>query len=158
MDVVHSSSVDGIGFRDVVFASGCPHRCKGCHNPQTWDGENGRDVSVGEVFDLLTQSKITDVTFSGGEPFCQTESFLELAMRIKKETEKTIWIYSGFLWEELLADENKRKLLELCDVLVDGPFIEEQKIPNLKFRGSLNQRIIDIQKSLLQNDVVLWED
>lgn len=158
MNVVYSSSVDGVGFRDVVFAAGCPHRCKDCHNPQTWNAENGQDVGTEELFELLTQSNITDVTFSGGEPFCQAESFLELALRIKQETDKTIWIYSGFLWEELLADNKKRKLLEQCDVLVDGPFIVEEKIPNLKFRGSLNQRIIDISKSLWEKQIVLWED
>ena len=158
MDIVYSSSVDGVGFRDVVFVAGCPHRCEGCHNPQTWEIENGKEISVGEVFSLLTKSKITDVTFSGGEPFFQAEALLELAIKIKKETHKTIWIYSGYTFEEIVKNDRKRSLLQLCDVLVDGRFVKEQAVPNLRFRGSSNQRLVDVSESLSQNQLILWEE
>lgn len=155
MDILQSSSVDGFGFRDVIFVAYCPHHCEGCHNPESWDYENGHDVSVDEAFEKLCESSITDVTFSGGEPFCQPESLTVLAERIKKETNKDIWIYSGFTFEEIIKDEKKLNLLKLCDVLVDGKFQKNNTELNMKFKGSLNQRIIDVKKSLDKQQVVL---
>lgn len=155
MDITYSSCVDGVGFRDVLFVAGCPHHCEGCHNPQTWDFEGGKNVSVYEVFKLLTKSDITDVTFSGGEPFCQPEALTELAKMLREKTSKDIWIYSGFTFEEIIKDEQKKALLEQCDVLVDGKFEINNKGLNMRFKGSYNQRIIDIKKSLEKNEIVL---
>ena len=156
MDIVHSSSVDGTGFRDVLFVNYCPHRCEGCHNPETWDKKNGKTVSLKEVYDELTESSFTNVTFSGGEPFEQAEKLSILADAIK-EKGKTIWIYSGYTFEQLLEDDSKRNLLEKCDVLVDGRYDKNKTELNLRFKGSTNQRIIDIKKSLSENKVVLFE-
>lgn len=147
MDITYSSSVDGTGFRDVLFVNYCPHHCEGCHNPETWDKANGRDVTIDYCFERLTESSITNVTFSGGEPFEQADALCELAKRLIA-VGKNIWIYSGYTFEQIIADEGKRKLLELCTVLVDGRFVLAQKGINMRFKGSSNQRILDVQRSL----------
>lgn len=157
MDIMHSSSVDGTGFRDVLFVNYCPHRCDGCHNPKTWDKANGKYVSLKEVYDDLTESSLTNVTFSGGEPFEQSRELAILAKAIR-DFGKTIWIYSGYTFEELMKDPDKKELLKLCDVLVDGKYEKNNTELNLKFRGSLNQRIIDIPKSLEAGEVILFDD
>lgn len=154
-DIIYSSSVDGVGFRDVVFVNYCPHRCKGCHNPETWEEKNGKWTTIEEVYDCLTQSNITNITFSGGEPFCQAEALYELAKMLRENTKKDIWIYSGYTFEEIIKSPDKLKLLKECKVLVDGKFILEKKGLNMKFKGSDNQRIIDIQQSLREGKVVL---
>lgn len=158
MSITHSSSVDGEGFRDTLFLNYCPHHCPGCHNPQTWDRENGRNVTLREVYDDLTKSNVTNVTYSGGEPFCQAKNLTVLTKYLKETTDKTFWIYSGYLFEEIMADNEKRELLELCDVLVDGRFEKKYFKENLRFKGSENQRIIDIPKSLKAGKPILWED
>ena len=149
---------DGVGIRMSLYSCICPHRCKGCHNPQTWSYENGYDTTVDELFKLIINNKhITGVTLSGGEVFVQPLQFYYLALKIKSETSLNIWAYSGYTYEQLLRDWKKRLLLEQCDVLVDGQFIEELKDLRLKFRGSSNQRLIDVQKSLKQGEVVLYD-
>ncbi len=156
-NIMHSSSVDGTGFRDVVFVNYCPHRCDGCHNKQTWDKKNGTDVSLIDVYNDLTESDITNVTFSGGEPFEQCEALSLLAVALKENKQKTIWVYSGYTFEEILKDDTKRKLLTKCDVLVDGKFDKDKTELNLRFKGSTNQRIIDIKKSIDNNQIVLFD-
>ena len=150
MDFVYSSAVDGTGFRDVLFVNYCPHHCEGCHNPESWDKANGKDITIEEAFENLTKSEITNVTFSGGEPFEQAEALAILASMLK-EKGKTIWVYSGYTFEQLIKDPVKLKLLELCDVLVDGKFEINNKGLNMRFKGSYNQRILDIKKSLEAN-------
>ena len=154
-DIVYSSSVDGTGFREVVFVNFCPHRCEGCHNPETWEEKNGKWITVEEAFLCLTKSDITNVTFSGGEPFCQAEALYTLAKLLREKTQKDIWIYSGYTFEEIIKSPEKFKLLKECKVLVDGKFILSQKGLNMRFKGSKNQRIIDVQKSIEKNEVVL---
>ena len=149
MDITYSSSVDGTGFRDVLFVNYCPHHCEGCHNPETWDKENGKDVTVDYCFQRLTESSITNVTFSGGEPFCQADALYELGKRLI-EAGKNIWIYSGYTFEEIVKDEKKKRLLSICTVLVDGRFVLSKKGINMRFKGSSNQRILDVQKSLAE--------
>ena len=156
MDIMHSSSVDGTGFRDVLFVNYCPHHCDGCQNPETWDKANGRDVTLKEVFDDLTKSYLTNVTFSGGEPFEQAENLYILACALK-EYGKTIWAYSGYTFEQIMSDPVKKKLLEMCDVLVDGRFDKNKTELNLRFKGSTNQRIIDVAKSLESGSVILYD-
>lgn len=156
--IQYSSAVDGPGFRDVLFVSYCPHHCPGCHNRQTWERGSGEMRTVDDIYRDLTKSSVCNITFSGGEPFEQAAALAELAKRLRKETEKNIWIYSGYLLEQIVADAEKKALLELCDVLVDGPFVEEKKGLNLRFKGSENQRILDVKKSLAAGKAVLWED
>ena len=157
MDIMYSSAVDGEGFRDVLFVNYCPHHCKGCHNPESWEIENGRVVSLSEVYENLTKSRITNITYSGGEPFCQTDELIALTKKIKENTNKTVWIYSGYLFEDLIKDEKKKQLLSMCEVLVDGRFEENKKELNLRFKGSTNQRIIDVQKSLKEKKIILFD-
>ncbi len=157
MNILRSSSVDGTGFRDVLFVSGCPHHCDECHNMETWDYEAGETLTLGDIYDALTESSMTNVTFSGGEPFEQSDALYHLAKAIKENTSKTIWIYSGYTYENIVFDKEKRKLLELCDVLVDGKFEKDNTELNLRFKGSLNQRIIDVKKSFSEGKPVLFD-
>lgn len=152
---IPDSIVDGPGVRYVVFAQGCNHHCKGCQNPQTWDFNKGKSVEVEDLFDDIMNSVISKrVTFSGGDPFYQVPAFAELARMLKKEGFEII-AYTGFTFEELMSDLDNDyiNLLEQIDYLIDGRFEEDKKSLSLKFIGSSNQRIIDIQKSIRN-----WED
>ena len=148
LDIIEDTMVDGTGLRTSIYCAGCAHHCPGCHNPQSWDFGGGRMMSTDEIMDVIKADPFADVTFSGGDPMYQADGFAELAESIKRETDKTIWCYTGFTFEELLADVTKHKLLNMIDVLVDGPFIQSLRNPDLPFRGSSNQRIIDVQKSM----------
>ncbi|WP_420916843.1 anaerobic ribonucleoside-triphosphate reductase activating protein [Paenibacillus thiaminolyticus] len=142
MSIVHDSVVDGEGLRTVVFVSGCPHRCPGCHNPSSWRSDAGTLMSVEAVAADVLSNPLTDLTLSGGEPFLQARALAKLA-RIAKEAGRTVWCYTGYTVEELLQDgtRDQRELLRLTDVLVDGRFLIERRRPGLRFRGSDNQRI-----------------
>lgn len=149
---VSESIVDGPGFRYTIFVQGCPHLCAGCHNPQTHDFNAGTTVDTDDLFNECIEDPLNKgVTFSGGEPFCQAEPLYELGKRFK-ERGLSLWSYSGWTFEELLKKSEREpftgKLLSILDVLVDGRFIEEQKSLALQFRGSANQRLIDVPKSL----------
>ena len=135
---------DGPGLRTSIYCAGCAHHCKGCHNPQSWDIANGRWMSIDEIMDIIKADSISNVSFSGGDPFFQVEAFTELARRIKSETTKNIWCWTGFTIEQIRADERLSMLLPYIDTLVDGPFILEQRDTTLLFRGSPNQRIIHL--------------
>ena len=135
---------DGPGLRTSIYSSGCPHHCRGCHNPQSWDIANGKWMSIDEILDIIKADTISNVSFSGGDPFFQVEAFTELARRIKSETTKNIWCWTGFTIEQIRADERLSMLLPYIDTLVDGPFILEQRDTTLLFRGSPNQRIIHL--------------
>ena len=148
LNIVEDTIVDGPGFRTTIYSSGCPHRCPGCHNPQSWNMKNGHPESIDVIFERIKNNPIANVTFSGGEPFMQVVGFTALAKRIKKETSKTIWCYTGYLYEELLKNEQHKELLSYLDVLVDGHFEQELKDEDLRFRGSSNQRIIRLNKQL----------
>ena len=135
---------DGPGLRTSIYSSGCPHHCRGCHNPQSWDIANGKWMSIDEILDIIKADSISNVSFSGGDPFFQVEAFTELARRIKTETGKTIWCWTGYTIEQIRSDERLSMLLPYIDTLVDGPFILEQRDTTLLFRGSPNQRIIHL--------------
>ena len=155
--LVEDSITDGPGLRLAVFVQGCPHHCEGCHNPETWSFDGGYDGSAEEIFSRLRRNPIlSGVTFSGGEPFSQAAELVPLARRIK-DAGYELAVYTGFTFEELLAspDEAVRALLELADVLVDGPFEKANRNLDLKFRGSANQRIIDVKRSLASGTVIL---
>ena len=144
MDIIDGTVVDGPGFRLSIYSAGCEHKCKGCHNPQSWEMANGKEMDVEEILQAVKDSP-WNVTFSGGDPFFQAEGFAELARRIKAETSKTIWCYTGYTFEALKEENDpwKMELLRNIDVLVDGPFIQELRDEQLRFRGSSNQRIIE---------------
>lgn len=155
--IISESIVDGPGIRYVVFTQGCPHHCEGCHNPQTHDFAGG---SIVDTETLLEQIKadplLSGVTFSGGEPFCQPRPLIELAREVRAAG-RSVMAYSGYTYEQLLTsdDPDVRELLKLCDILVDGPFVLAERDLTLRFRGSRNQRLIDVPQSLEQGTVVL---
>jgi len=142
LNILHQTMADGPGFRTAIYCAGCLHHCKGCHNPQSWAMDGGNPMSVEELLEIVKSDSMSNVTFSGGDPFYQVDAFTELARRIKEETTKTIWCWTGFTYEEILADPHLAQILPYLDVLVDGPFILEQRDTTLLFRGSPNQRII----------------
>ena len=147
LDIKYGTSVDGIGLRTSLYTAGCEHHCLGCHNPQSWSEEAGESISIEELFREIVEADM-NVTFTGGDPMLHPEGFTQLARMIKQHTDKTIWCYTGYLFENLLQHPARRALVELCDVVVDGPYIEAERDLSLHFRGSRNQRIIDVAKSL----------
>ena len=157
------SIVDGPGLRTVIWTQGCIHNCKGCHNPQTHDMNGGFVVDSEEIIAQLKKIKLQKgITLSGGDPFLQASCLVPVA-RAAKELGMDVWAYTGFKWEQLLNPKHTfhtdfMNLLECIDVLVDGRFIESQKSPGLLFRGSSNQRIIDVGKSLNQKGLFLMEE
>ena len=142
IDIVDGTSVDGPGLRTSIYFAGCDHRCPGCHNPSTWDFRAGYEMTVDQLMRRIIDNDF-DVTFSGGDPLYQLQPLTALA-RAVKAAGKTIWCYTGFIYEDLLADKKYSELLSLIDVLVDGPFIMSLRDPDLPFRGSSNQRLIDL--------------
>lgn len=154
-NILTDSIVDGDGLRAVIWTQGCSHNCKGCHNPETHDFTKGFLVDTEEVKEKISNLKLQDgITFSGGDPFFQPEAVMELA-KYAKELGFSVWAYTGFTYEELLTLPKQRELLNYIDVLIDGKFILEQKSLAIKFRGSTNQRIIDVVKSLKQGRTVV---
>ncbi len=156
--LVSDSIVDGPGFRFTIFTQGCPHRCKGCHNPQTHDFDTGRYADCDKIIEKIKQNKmITGVTFSGGEPFCQPEPCAYMA-RLLKEAGYHLMAYSGYTFEQLLEmsqkDDNVNEFLSLLDILIDGPFILEERSLELSFKGSRNQRTVDVKESIKQGRAV----
>ena len=158
--LVQDSIVDGPGFRFSCFVQGCPHHCPGCHNPESNDPDGGREMTVEEVAKELLKNPLTDgLTLSGGEPFTQAEDCLRLA-RIAHEHNLNVWSYSGWTFEHLrdLGTEAQRALLNEIDVLVDGPFLLEQRTLSLPWRGSRNQRVVDVKASLAAGEAVIRAD
>lgn len=156
LDIKYGTSVDGIGLRTSLYCAGCENQCPGCHNPQSWDDQGGEEMSVEELFRLIVDADM-NVTFTGGDPMFHPEGFTKLARLIKTHTNKNIWCYTGYRFEDILLHPSRKALLGLCDVLVDGPFILSEKDLTLTFRGSRNQRIIDVQASLSAQKVILHE-
>lgn len=140
------STVNGAGFRSVLFLSGCPHHCPECHNASMQAYDYGERLDIQSILDRILKNKplIDGVTLSGGEPFEQSEALLPLVAALKEEG-LNIWCYSGYLLEQLQKDPVKAKLLQYIDVLVDGPFILALKDETLKFRGSSNQHIYSLK-------------
>lgn len=156
--IVEDTTVDGPGLRTAVYAAGCPNACPGCHNPQSWDVAAGRMMTTEDIMRVIRADEFADVTFSGGDPMFQPEGFAELARAVKRETGKNIWCYTGYTFEALRDGRNRSRaeLLRYIDVLVDGPYVEAQRDESLLFRGSRNQRLIDVQASLREGRVVLY--
>ena len=159
--IVRESIVDGPGIRFTVFCQGCPHACEGCHNPETHDFAGGKDISIDRLLEEIDKDKLlAGVTFSGGEPFCQPEAFAELGRRVK-ERGLNITVFSGYTLEQLeemaVQRAEIRELLDLTDILIDGPFIKEQRDLTLQFRGSGNQRVIDMNETRKTGEVSIWK-
>ena len=153
--IVQDSIVDGPGIRTTIFCQGCPHHCEGCHNPETWDFGCGTPMTEETIAQIVRSNPLCrGVTFSGGEPFAQSEGFAKLA-RLLKERGYEVASYSGYTFEELLeGSEDQKQLLQSIDILIDGPFRMEERSLELVFRGSKNQRILDIPKSLAAGKAV----
>lgn len=160
---------NGVGVRTVLFVSGCTHHCKGCFQPETWDfsyGEPYTTETEDEIIESLRPSHVNGLTLLGGEPFepQNQRALIGLLRRIRRELpEKTIWSFSGYTWEELTGESRARcevtdEMLSMLDVLVDGEFVEEKRNISLRFRGSENQRLIDVQKTRAAGHIVLWDE
>ena len=149
------SIVDGPGIRTTFFCQGCPHHCEGCHNPETWPFDGGTEVSTEQMVAVVTGNPLCrGVTFSGGEPFAQAEGYLELAKALKEKGYE-VASYSGYTFEQLInGTAAQKELLRYLDVLIDGPFILAEKSLEVPFRGSRNQRILDVPKSLEAGEAV----
>ena len=152
-----NSITDGPGLRFTVFCQGCIHNCPGCHNPETHPFGTGAKYDVEDIYKMIKKDPLVrGVTFSGGEPFCQPEGFYELAKLLKADGYE-IAAYSGFTYDQLTKDKGSMeyKLLSLCDILIDGPFILAQRTLSGGFKGSSNQRVINIPKSLAAGEAIM---
>lgn len=154
--ITGDSIVDGPGIRTTVFCQGCPHHCPGCHNPETWEFGCGTEMSEETILQIVEENPLCHgVTFSGGEPFSQAAGFAKLG-RVLKEKGYEVASYSGFTFEELLnGTQAQRDLLSTIDILIDGPFLLEERSLELNFRGSRNQRVINVPESLKAGEAVL---
>ena len=164
--ILNESIVDGPGIRVVIFAQGCLHNCFGCQNPDTHDMSGGKEISLEKIYEqiksIIEKNKIiSGVTFSGGDPFFQSKEFAELGKKLKKIGLSVI-AYTGFTFEQLLekseTDEDVKGLLEVVDILVDGRYLDHERDLTLCYRGSRNQRLIDIKTSLIKKEAVLWQE
>jgi anaerobic ribonucleoside-triphosphate reductase activating protein len=161
-DLQSDSIVDGPGLRTVIWTQGCGHKCPGCQNPQTWDFEGGGEVPLDMVYEAIDELEYqTGITFSGGDPMYQPYPCTKLA-KYCKDKGYNIWVYTGFTYEELMKMAKKDKIylefLKYVDVLVDGRFVMKERDLNQLFRGSRNQRLIDVPKSLKSKEVVLFDE
>ena len=157
--IIRESIVDGEGLRFVVFTQGCPHRCEGCHKPQTHDPNGGYEINPACILREYFKNPLTKgITFSGGEPFEQAKALLPIAEAVKSNGDD-VTIFTGYTLEELIAKQNPHidELLLLCDILIDGRFILSERDLTLTFRGSRNQRIIDMNETRRQNKIIIKE-
>ena len=169
-DIKKYDIANGIGVRVSLFVSGCTHHCKGCFNSEAWDFHYGKEFTeetIDEIIEDLKPDYIDGLSLLGGEPIelQNQKGLLPLLKKVREvyQDKKTIWVYSGYLFDEQIVNDMSKKydftkeLLSYIDILIDGKFEEDKKDPSLRFRGSSNQRIIDVQKSLEQGNVILWE-
>ncbi|MDE6378102.1 MAG: anaerobic ribonucleoside-triphosphate reductase activating protein [Duncaniella sp.] len=145
LDIIPGTSVDGPGLRTAIYVAGCRHECRGCHNPQSWDFDSGRELPPDEILAQVEEHGF-DVTLTGGDPLYHATELIPL---VKEITDRgyTVWCYTGFTYPAALDQPGARELLAMCEVLVDGPFIESERDISLHFRGSANQRLIDLRRS-----------
>lgn len=144
LDIIKGTTVDGPGFRTSIYFAGCRHRCPGCHNPQSWDFDAGKVMSIDEIMEIVEEEDF-DVTFSGGDPLYHPEEVAELARRVR-EVGHRVWLYTGFTYQEIMETPRLRNAIADIEAIVDGPYIESQRDPDLKFRGSANQNIIYLER------------
>lgn len=158
----HYDIANGEGIRSSIFVTGCTHKCPNCFNEEYQDFHAGTEWTqkeTDEIIAYVSDPNVAGLTLLGGEPMQNTSGLCKIVRAVREaQPHKTVWVYSGYTWEEILEDEKRMALLRLCDVLVDGRFVDALRDPMLRFRGSSNQRVIDIAKSLLANEVVLYID
>jgi len=162
-NITHDDMKNGDGLRVVLWVSGCDHKCKGCQNPITWNPNDGLEFDLAakeEIFSQLEKEYISGITFSGGDPLHDNnyEYVRKLILEIKEKYKtKTIWLYTGYAYNDLLClYPEKYEVVKLCDVLIDGEFVEDILDVNYHWAGSVNQNVIDIKKSLERKEIVLW--
>ncbi|MGL4790930.1 MAG: anaerobic ribonucleoside-triphosphate reductase activating protein [Anaerotignaceae bacterium] len=154
--VVNDSIVDGVGFRLAVFTQGCTHNCEGCHNQHTHDLKGGKLVDVESIVELMRENPLLDgITITGGEPFLQSEQCGYLA-KMAHSLNLNVWTYTGYTYEELMTNEAFKPLLDNTDILIDGKFQQELRTLELRFKGSKNQRIIDLNQTRETGEIILW--
>lgn len=153
-----NSYVDGPGIRMAIFFQGCLHKCEGCHNPGSWPMYGGEKVDTNDLMKKMANDPLLDgITLSGGEPFLQPQPALAL-VRFARQKGLSVWCYTGYTFEQINEwQDNRKTLLQNIDVLVDGPFKLEEKSLDVPWRGSRNQRLIDVKKSLEKGEVVLYD-
>ena len=162
-DIKKCDVLNGDGIRVSLWVSGCEHNCNQCQNPQTWDVNSGiafdKDAEE-ELFEVLGKDYISGITFTGGDPLYENniEDVLNLVNKIRiLLPEKTIWLYTGYDWITIINDPKKKEIALNCDVIVDGQYIDELRDITLKWRGSSNQRVIDVKKSMVEEKIILYE-
>lgn len=144
LDIIRGTTVDGPGFRTSIYIAGCRHECPGCHNPQSWNFNGGVEMSLEEIMDVIREEDF-NVTLSGGDPLYHPVEVRELTRMIAEAGYKT-WIYTGFTMEQIEGNPELLRALDYTDTIVDGPYIEAEHDPDLRFRGSKNQRIIPLRE------------
>lgn len=155
--IVKDTLANGPGLRDAIFCQTCYHNCKGCFNPHTHSPNEGVRVPIVDIVEDVINNPLTSgVTFSGGDPFEQSEEFYEIAKQIKSKTKKDIWCYTGYTFEEILENQSKKQLLNCIDVLVDGKFDIELLVEG-RLYGSSNQRVINVKESLKENRIIKYK-
>lgn len=153
LKVVEGTSVDGPRLRTSIYLAGCTHQCPGCHNPQSWDPQAGEEMSEDRLMEIIAFNE-APVTFSGGDPLFQAEALTSLTARIKRELGYNIWCYTGYTWEQIVQQPRLMAAMQHIDVLVDGPFVMAERDLDIIFRGSRNQRLIDVPATLTHGRVV----
>lgn len=157
--VVEESYTDGLGIRYAIFVQGCSHKCKNCHNPETWQFNGGVKYDIDTLVSEILENPLLDgVTISGGDPMYQPVEVLELVNKIREQSKLNIWLYTGFTFEECLENTEMAAILNKIDILVDGEYKEENRSLHLRFRGSSNQRIINVPETLATGKVVIYID
>lgn len=163
-NITYPDMNNGDGLRVVLWLSGCSHCCSGCQNPQTWDVNSGilfDKQAENELFEALDKPYISGITFSGGDPLHENnlQDVLNLVNKIRLLLpEKTIWLYTGYTFEQCVENTTRRQIISKCDVLVDGRYVDSQRDITLRWRGSMNQRVIDVQASLQNKEIVLYDN
>lgn len=155
LNIVRGTTVDGPGFRTAIYLAGCPHLCPGCHNPQSHDPAGGEAMTLTEIMGVVNDEDF-DVTLTGGDPLYQPEKLILLLKALRSNGRK-VWLYTGYTWEQICNSPSLRSAVSLVDVIVDGPFISAEHDPDLLFRGSANQRLIDVGATLAKGTIQLWK-
>lgn len=157
LHIVEGTSVDGPGLRTSIYLAGCRHHCPGCHNPESWNAAGGEERTLDELMQVVAYNE-APVTFSGGDPLSQPEAVAALAKRIKQETGYNVWCYTGYTWEQIVEKPELKAVMPWIDVLVDSRFVLAERDTKLRFRGSRNQRIIDVPSTLATGKITPWHD
>lgn len=154
LDIIKGTTVDGPGLRTSLYMAGCLHNCPECHNPESHDFNSGELYSLQEIKDIILEEDF-DVTFSGGDPLYHPEA-VRIISEYTHSIGHTVWVYTGFIWEDIINNPKILPVLEYIDVLIDGPYVKALRNADLLFRGSSNQRIIDVREALKSNELILW--